>query len=76
MTYSIIIEKRNSDPQYVNDIKTWVEVLNYLRYKLGRTTINARIYKWSSNNRCLGEKLVTMSNMWDVTNSKTDKVLL
>ena len=75
MTYSIIIEKRKSDPQYVNDIKTWTEVLNYLRYKLDRTTIAAHIYKWSSNNKCLGEKLVTMSNMWDVTNSKTDNVL-
>ena len=75
MTYSIIIEKRNSDPQYVNDIETWDDVLDYLKHRLDKQAINARIYKWSSNNKCLGEKLVTMSNMWDVTNSKTDNVL-
>lgn len=76
MTYSIIIEKRNSDPQYVNDIETWDDVLDYLKHRLDKQTITARIYKWSSNNRCLGEKLVTMSNMWFVLSVGTDKVLL
>jgi hypothetical protein len=76
MTYSIIIEKRNSDPQYVNDIETWDDVLDYLKNRLDKQAINARIYKWSSNNRCLGEKLVTMSNMWFVLSVGTDKVLL
>ena len=76
MTYSIIIEKRNSDPQYVNDIKTWDDVLDYLKNRLDKQAITARIYKWSSNSRCLGEKLVTMSNMWFVLSVGTDKVLL
>ena len=76
MTYSIIIEKRNSDPQYVNDIETWDDVLDYLKHRLDKQAINARIYKWSSNSRCLGEKPVTMSNMWFVLSVGTDKVLL
>lgn len=76
MKYSLTIERRQSDPSYVNDIKTWDEVLDYLRKKLDQWTIKVQIYKWSSNNRCLGHKCVTMGNLWDVVWNGTDKVLL
>jgi hypothetical protein len=76
MTYSLTIEHNHSDPTYVNDINTWGEVLDYLRCKLDQWTIRVRIYKWSSNSRCLGEKCVTMGNLWDVVWNGTDKVLL
>ena len=70
-----MIERSNADPRYVNGIQTWFDVLNHIRYKLDLLTIKVTIYKWSKDNKCLGEKCVTMSNMWDVTNSKDDKIL-
>lgn len=76
MTYSLIIKRQNSDPSYINDIKTWDEVLDYLRNKLDQWTTSVHIYKYSSNDRLLGERNVTMGNMWEVANSLTDKVLL
>ena len=76
MTYSLTIEHNNSDPTYVNDIKTWDDVLDYLKHKLDQWTIRVHIYKWSSNSRCLGERNVTMDNLWEVANSLTDKILL
>lgn len=76
MRYSLTIEHHHSDPSYVNDIKTWDEVLDYLKHKLDQWTIRVHIYKWSSNSRCLGEKCVTMGNLWDVVWNGTDKILL
>lgn len=76
MTYSLIIEHSNSDPTHVNDIKTWPQVTSYLRNKLDQWTIRVHIYKWSSNDRCLGHICVTMGNLWDIANSANDKVLL
>jgi len=76
MTYSLIINNNNADPKYINDILTWDDVLNTLRNGLDQWTIKVHIYKWSSNNRCLGEKCVTMGNLWDIANSANDKVLL
>jgi len=82
MTYSLTIVRHQSDPTYnngityINDIKKWDEVLDYLRNKLDQWTIGVHIYKWSSNSRCLGEKYVTMGNICDVVWNGTDKVLL
>ena len=75
MTYSLIIEHANSDPTYVNDIKTWPQVTYHLRKKLDQRTTRVHIYKWSSNNRCLGEKWVTMANICDVAFALRDIVL-
>ena len=80
MTYSLsIIRQDNSSKknfEVVNDIKTWDDVLDYLKHKLDQWTIKVHIYKWSSNNRCLGEKCVTMGNLWFICFSETDKVLI
>ena len=76
MTYSLIIEHTNSDPTYVNDIKTWPQVTYHLRKKLDQWTIKVHIYKWSSDNRCLGSKCVTMGNLCEVAFALRDKVLL
>ncbi len=76
MTYRLTIERNHADPTYVNGIETWDEVLYYLKYKLDRLVIRVQIYKYSSNDRCLGYKFVTMSSMWYVLTVGTDKVLL
>jgi hypothetical protein len=76
MTYSLIIKRQNADPKDVLGIKTWGEVLDYLRNKLDQWTIGVHIYKYSSNDRLLGERNVTMGNLWEVANSLTDKILL
>jgi hypothetical protein len=76
MTYSLTIEHSNSDPTYVNDIKTWPTVTNYLRNKLDQWTTRVHIYKWSSNHKCLGEKCVTMGNLCEVAFALRDKILL
>jgi hypothetical protein len=76
MEYSLIIKKRNADPEYKNGLKLWKDVTAIRRNGLDQWTISVHIYKYSSDNRLLGEKHVTMGNLWDVTNSLTDKVLL
>jgi hypothetical protein len=76
MTYSLIIEHNYSDPTYVNDIKTWEEVLDYHRNKLDQWVVRVHIFKLSSNNRLLGDKVVSMDNLYAVASSKNDKVLL
>lgn len=77
MTYSLIIKHSNSDPKYVNNIGTWGEVTDYLKNKLSNVPIlYVEIFKYSKNNRLLGEKHVTMSNFFEVVISKTDKILL
>ena len=76
MTYSLTMERHYSDPIYVNDIETWDEVLDYLKHKLDQWTIRVQIYKYSSNDRCLGYKCVTMGNLYEIANTPNDKVLL
>ena len=76
MTYSLTIEHMNSDPTYVNDIKTWPQVTHYLRNKLDQWTTRVHIYKWASNHRLLGEKCVTMGNLCEVAFALRDKILL
>jgi hypothetical protein len=76
MTYSLTIEHSNSDPTYVNDIKTWPQVTHYLRNKLDQWTTRVHIYKWASNHRLLGEKCVTMGNLCEVAFALRDKILL
>jgi hypothetical protein len=76
MRYSMTIEYNHADPKYINDIETWGDVLDTLRHRLDQWTIRVHIYKWSSNNRCLGHRCVTMGNLYFVAGSPTDKVLL
>lgn len=77
MTYSLIIQKgQYGDPVYVNGIQTWTEVIQYLKHKLDQWTTGVHIYKYSSNNRLLGEKNVTMGNLCEVAYSLTDKILI
>ena len=76
MTYSLEIEHKYSDPTYVNGIETWDEVLDYLKHKLDQWAIGVQIYKYSSNDKCLGYKYVTVGSLWSVLTVGTDKVLL
>lgn len=80
MTYSLTIIKENNskvgDFEYINGIETWLQVTEYLRNKLDQWTKKVHIYKYSSNDRLLGERNVTMGNLWEVANSLTDKILL
>ena len=74
MEYTLTINKYMSDPKYINGLKTWKEVTDYLKYNLGNA-ISVYIYKFSSNSRCLGSKYVNMGNLWDVASSTNDKIL-
>ncbi len=76
MTYSIVIERRMSDPIYYKYIKTWEGVTKILKHGLSSITTAATIYKYSSDNKCLGQKRVTMGNLVDVATSPNDKCLL
>jgi len=75
MKYSLVINRNYCDSTCVNDIKTWIGVTDYLKHKLDVRTISVHIYKYSSNDRLLGEKHVTMSNLCDVAYSLSDKIL-
>lgn len=76
MEYSMIINNEKSDYKYVNGIKTWSEVTDYLRNKLSTSVIGVHIYKYSSNSHLLGEKYVSMCNLVEVATSKSDKHIL
>lgn len=76
MTYSLVISKRQSDPQYILGLKTWAQVTHYLRNKLDQWTTSVHIYKLSSDNRTLGEKHVTMGNICEVAFALRDKQVL
>ena len=76
MTYSLSIENWKSDSSSVNNLEKWEDVIDYLRHKLGDNCIRVHIHKYSSNDRLLGELRVCMGNMWYVTNSPNDKILL
>lgn len=76
MTYSMIINRANGDPTYKNDIPTWENVTDILKKGLDQWTTSVHIYKYSSNDRLLGEKCVTMGNLWDVANSPKDNIVL
>jgi hypothetical protein len=76
MRYSMIISKRNADPIYKNDILTWSKVTAILRHGLDQWTTSVHIYKYSSDNRLLGEKHVTMGNICDVAFTLRDKNVL
>lgn len=77
MSYSLVINKgQYQDPQFVNGLQTWVQVTDYLRNKLDQWTSSVHIYKFSSDNRTLGEKHVTMSNICDVAFALRDKGVL
>jgi hypothetical protein len=76
MRYSLTIERTYRDPQFINDIETWNDVLDILKKKLDQWTKKVYIYKFSKNDRCIGSKCVTMGNLWEVANSVNDKILI
>jgi len=76
MTYSLVIIKHQYDPTYINGLQNWSQVTEYLQKKLDQWTTKVSIYKYSSNNKLLGYKCVTMGNLWEVANSLTDKILI
>ena len=80
MTYSLtIIRDDNSnarDVEFINGIKTWPEVTNFLRKKLDQWTKKVHIYKYSSDNKLLGERAVTMANICEVAFALRDKEVL
>jgi hypothetical protein len=76
MTYSLTIIKDGDKVEYRNGILTWGVVTSILRNNLPNSTIRVQIYKWSSNNKCLGHKCVRMNNITDVVLSLRDKEVL
>jgi hypothetical protein len=76
MEYSMTIERINFDPIYVNGIKTWIGVTDYLKKKLDSNTIRVHVYKWSENNKRLGHALINMSNIAKVAYTLRDKDIL
>ena len=76
MTYSLIIKYNHSDPKYVNGILTWPQVTEYLRKKLDQWVVSVTIFKFGSDDRILGQKIVTMGNICDVAYSLRDKNVL
>lgn len=76
MTYSLVIKIDNSDPKYVNGIDSWDKVKENLKNDLPLRTIFVDIYKFSKNNKCLGHRLVSMRNLYQVVTSDSDKYIL
>ena len=77
MTYSIIVSRgQNADPKYILGLKTWQQVTDVLKNGLDQWTVSAHIYKYSSDDRLLGEKHVTMGNICDVAFTLRDKQVL
>ena len=76
MTYSLTIIKDGDKVEYRNGILTWGAVTSILRNNLPDSTIRVQIYKYSSNNKCLGYKCVRMNNIVDVALSLRDKEVL
>lgn len=62
--------------EYVNGLTSWSDVTDFLKNKLDQFTYRVNIYKYSSNDRLLGQKCVTMANLTDVMNSSNDKCLI
>lgn len=75
MDYSLIIENRHSSTRYVNGLKTWKQVTDFLKNNLEQWAISVTICKYSSDNKILGKKRVTMCNLIEVAMSETDKIL-
>lgn len=80
MTYSLTIIRENNskvgDFEYINGIETWPQVTDYLRNKLDQWTKKVHIYKYSSDDKLLGEKCVTMGNLCEVAFALRDKQVL
>ena len=76
MIYSLEVERVNYDPIYVNGIKTWIGVTDYLKKKLDSNAIRVHVYKWSENNKCLGRATIHMGNIAKVAYTLRDKDIL
>lgn len=77
MKYVLVIKK---NPHVTPDIKlvdkdSWQQVTHYLRHELDWSVVCVEVHKFSSDQKLLAQKSVTMSNMCDVCLSLTDKVL-
>jgi len=76
MIYSLEVEKVNYGPVFVNCIKTWTGVTDYLKKNLDSNTIRVHVYKWSSDNKCLGRATIHMGNIAKVAYTLRDKDVL
>lgn len=76
MTYSLILRSGLYDNEYINGLKSWKEVTDYLKTKLKPCVLSVTIYKYSSDNRTLGKLYVTMSNLLKVASSENDKIMV
>ena len=80
MTYSLTVVRANSNQlgncTYVNGLTQWSQVTHYLRNKLDQYVVKVYIYKYSSDNRVLGQKCVTMANLCEVAFALRDKQVL
>ena len=76
MTYSMVIDRCHCDSTTINDIKTWEEVTDYLKNKLGGNVSCVRIAKYGSDDRLLGTRNVGMHNLWEVASAEKDKYVL
>ena len=73
----MIYEGKGINPHTdVKDCVTWPQVTEVLRNGLDQWVHHVRVYKFSSNGRCLADKLVTLGNIVQVATSLTDKVIL
>ena len=76
MKYSLEVEKMFYDPIFVNGINTWTGVTDYLKNKLDSNTIRVQVYKWSSDNKCLGHATINMGNIAKIAYTLRDKDIL
>lgn len=73
--YSVNINKRKFANNSGGELKTWKEVTNILKNGLSFDTIEVEIFKYSGKNKLVCSRKVTMGNLFEVANAKTDKVL-
>lgn len=75
MVYNLVLESRIDSVRVVRGLKKWAEVVEFLKTQLDEWTTSVEIHKFSSDNKTLGCKFVTMSNLLEFVNSPNDKVL-
>lgn len=75
MMYSVAMHYEHADVK-IKDCVTWPQVTETLRKGLDQWVKYVRVYKFSSNGRCLADKCVTLGNIVQVATSLTDKVIL
>lgn len=75
MKYSINIEKNNMANNTGRETEKWEDVVNLLKNGLTFDTRKVRIFKYSSDEKLVAQKDVTMGNIFEVANSASDEIL-